>query len=258
MTFRDYLPDMEPRAFKTARDFFEKGSRLIDPAEKLLKGLITAGSHADKLNYVAGAFGLATGMQTAAVISIAYGASQGIAILGDMSRDLRAIRVNTDARSALDAREFANNVWTILTNAISTGGRETWYLIYNPDTLWRHFFAERLLREGPLTRQFLGIWDDLDEMVRMMQSIRREDRNSKENRCLQFDVLMPTVVPILIKEPLAFPDSIRPFRLCSDIHNRQNMVTMNLPNEDKKNHSYVQLLPPKDPGLVSWLFGEHL
>jgi hypothetical protein len=95
-------------------------------------------------------------------------------------------------------------------------------------------------------------------MVRMMQSIRREDRNSKESQCPQFNVLMPTVVPILIKEPLAFPNSIRPFRLCSDIHNGQNMVTINLPNKDKKNHSYVQLLPPKDPGLIPWLFGKHL
>lgn len=239
------------KAFKRMGEFFEEASTLVEPARELFNCLIAVGSHGDKVKYATYAVTAAAGTNTAAILSLAYTARQGSLFLAQISQDLSSIRGNSDAMVAIEASRFVDQVWNMLRTALEDSP-DTWYFIYHPDTIWRYSFAERLRREGPLSREFIGIWNNLDEMVLYMQTIRRDNEKAAQPQRPLFNILMPAYYQIVIEEPLAFPREIRPFQIHCDIHMQGHMVVLNLPEERKRDHINLELYKP--PKSLSQLF----
>ncbi|KAK9622292.1 hypothetical protein V6Z98_006966 [Aspergillus fumigatus] len=103
------------------------------------------------------------------------------------------------------------------------------YFLYHPDTDWHAEFFDRVSRK-PLPTTFLGMSENLDSLVVWMLFLRQHLGQKKKKTW--FHLIIPAYRPMLIKEPLIFPEELYPLSITGYIHDSKPYVWFDLPTVD--------------------------
>ncbi|KAI9372948.1 hypothetical protein BJX61DRAFT_412062 [Aspergillus egyptiacus] len=103
------------------------------------------------------------------------------------------------------------------------------YFLYHPDTDWHAEFYDRVRRD-PLPNNFLGLSENLDSLVLWMLFLRRH--MGQRNKEAWFHLIIPAYRPMLINEPVSFPEELYPLSITGYIHDSKPYVWFDLPNID--------------------------
>ncbi|GAA87029.1 hypothetical protein AKAW_05143 [Aspergillus luchuensis IFO 4308] len=190
--------------------------------------LIAQDSHGDNPLYASTALTLASSFAPPALAAITiHQALETNTQLRQISSHLGTISDTLARDNALRvASEFPTLVYNMLQHKIKSEPSSIWYLVYHPDTIWRHHFEDLVLNRGVLGERFIGIFGSLDAVVIYMQAMRRAGvgRGGGEGE-VHFRLLVPAYYPITVETPIKFPvESIEPFDVYCDVHNGVPLV----------------------------------
>ncbi|GLA07741.1 hypothetical protein AnigIFM60653_008980 [Aspergillus niger] len=196
--------------------------------------LIAQDSHGDNPLYASTALTLASSFAPPALAAITiHQALETNTQLRQISSHLGTISDTLARDNALRvASEFPTLVYNMLQHKIKSEPSSIWYLVYHPDTIWRHHFEDLVLNRGVLGERFIGIFGSLDAVVIYMQAMRRAGvgRGGGGEGEVHFRLLVPAYYPITVETPVRFPvESIEPFDVYCDVHNGVPLVSMFLP-----------------------------
>ncbi|GLA35611.1 hypothetical protein AnigIFM63309_000629 [Aspergillus niger] len=221
--------------------------------------LIAQDSHGDNPLYASTALTLASSFAPPALAAITiHQALETNTQLRQISSHLGTISDTLARDNALRvASEFPTLVYNMLQHKIKSEPSSIWYLVYHPDTIWRHHFEDLVLNRGVLGERFIGIFGSLDAVVIYMQAMRRAGvgRGGGGEGEVHFRLLVPAYYPITVETPVRFPvESIEPFDVYCDVHNGVPLVSMFLPGVREGELGNVGLWKPQ---RVFWeqLFG---
>ncbi|PYI11877.1 hypothetical protein BO78DRAFT_412984 [Aspergillus sclerotiicarbonarius CBS 121057] len=226
----------------------------------LSQTLIAQGSHGDKAIYGSYAINLATTTIPPAAAAIAiYQAIEGTAQLRQLNNHLDSINTTLASDNALRvASEFPPLVYNMIQHKIKSEPEDTWYLVYHPDTIWRHHFEDLILTRGVLGERFIGLFQNLDAVVVYMQAMRRVQRD-REARGVKgaggrphFRLLIPAYYTITVATALRFPQDIAPFDVYCDVLNGKPLVQMHLPGVKEGEVGNVGLYKPQKGFFEQW------
>ncbi|GKZ32812.1 hypothetical protein AbraIFM66950_002439 [Aspergillus brasiliensis] len=222
--------------------------------------LIAQDSHGDNPLYARTALTLASSFAPPALAAITiHQALETNTQLRQISSHLGTISDTLARDNALRvASEFPTLVYNMLQHKIKSEPSSIWYLVYHPDTIWRHHFEDLVLNRGVLGERFIGIFGSLDAVVIYMQAMRRAGvgKGTKYGEGeVHFRVLIPAYYPITVETPVKFPvESIQPFDVYCDVHNGVPLVRMFLPGVREGELGNVGLWRPQR-GFWEQLFG---
>ncbi|KAI2873558.1 hypothetical protein BDQ94DRAFT_166360 [Aspergillus welwitschiae] len=221
--------------------------------------LIAQDSHGDNPLYASTALTLASSFAPPALAAITiHQALETNTQLRQISSHLGTISDTLARDNALRvASEFPTLVYNMLQHKIKSEPSSIWYLVYHPDTIWRHHFEDLVLNRGVLGERFIGIFGSLDAVVIYMQAMRRAGvgRGGGGEGEVHFRLLVPAYYPITVETPVRFPvESIEPFDLYCDVHNGVPLVSMFLPGVREGELGNVGLWKPQR-GFWEQLFG---
>ncbi|GLA12049.1 hypothetical protein AnigIFM62618_007182 [Aspergillus niger] len=221
--------------------------------------LIAQDSHGDNPLYASTALTLASSFAPPALAAITiHQALETNTQLRQISSHLGTISDTLARDNALRvASEFPTLVYNMLQHKIKSEPSSIWYLVYHPDTIWRHHFEDLVLNRGVLGERFIGIFGSLDAVVIYMQAMRRAGvgRGGGGEGEVHFRLLVPAYYPITVETPVRFPvESIEPFDVYCDVHNGVPLVSMFLPGVREGELGNVGLWKPQR-GFWEQLFG---
>ncbi|OJJ77023.1 hypothetical protein ASPBRDRAFT_24733 [Aspergillus brasiliensis CBS 101740] len=221
--------------------------------------LIAQDSHGDNPLYARTALTLASSFAPPALAAITiHQALETNTQLRQISSHLGTISDTLARDNALRvASEFPTLVYNMLQHKIKSEPSSIWYLVYHPDTIWRHHFEDLVLNRGVLGERFIGIFGSLDAVVIYMQAMRRAGvgKGGDGDGEVHFRVLIPAYYPITVETPVKFPvESIQPFDVYCDVHNGVPLVRMFLPGVKEGELGNVGLWRPQR-GFWEQLFG---
>ncbi|KAI2867941.1 hypothetical protein CBS76997_10971 [Aspergillus niger] len=193
--------------------------------------LIAQDSHGDNPLYASTALTLASSFAPPALAAITiHQALETNTQLRQISSHLGTISDTLARDNALRvASEFPTLVYNMLQHKIKSEPSSIWYLVYHPDTIWRHHFEDLVLNRGVLGERFIGIFGSLDAVVIYMQAMRKAGvgRGGGGEGEVHFRLLVPAYYPITVETPVRFPvESIEPFDVYCDVHNGVPLVSM--------------------------------
>ncbi|KAG7294410.1 hypothetical protein NEMBOFW57_004481 [Staphylotrichum longicolle] len=145
----------------------------------------------------------------------------------------KLIHGELEAHVGLEApRKFARQVhMTIKEQMASTpaGDAHDIFFLYHPDTNWHGEFLH-IVKRHPLPANFLGMSENLDAIVIWMLFLRRQlgDKLKKA----RFHLVIPAYRPMLVKDPLIFPEALYPLTIRGLVHNSKPLVWFGLPTID--------------------------
>jgi hypothetical protein len=199
-------------------------------------------SFCDKITFITGFTGLAITAGIAGNLVLTY---QGVQALQKIAAHLNDISDSLAAQTALTAPEtFARHVYQSIYQGINNNAHdvhhEHWFFVYHPDTDWYPAFHWKITKER-LKKNFCGYSNQLDSVVIFMLAARTElakerkraKKLGKPMRNVVFHLLIPAYRPLVITEPLAFPKELSPFVVEGEIHNSNELVWLNLPEEQE-------------------------
>lgn len=212
--------------------------------------LIAQDSHGDNPLYASTALTLASSFAPPALAAITiHQALETNTQLRQISSHLGTISDTLARDNALRvASEFPTLVYNMLQHKIKSEPSSIWYLVYHPDTIWRHHFEDLVLNRGVLGERFIGIFGSLDAVVIYMQAMRRAGvgRGGGGEGEVHFRLLVPAYYPITVETPVRFPvESIEPFDVYCDVHNGVPLVSMFLPGVREGELGNVGLWKPQ-------------
>ncbi|GLA58281.1 hypothetical protein AtubIFM56815_008601 [Aspergillus tubingensis] len=218
--------------------------------------LIAQDSHGDNPLYASTALTLASSFAPPALAAITiHQALETNTQLRQISSHLGTISDTLARDNALRvASEFPTLVYNMLQHKIKSEPSSIWYLVYHPDTIWRHHFEDLVLNRGVLGERFIGIFGSLDAVVIYMQAMRRAGvgRGDGEGE-VHFRLLVPAYYPITVETPIKFPvESIEPFDVYCDVHNGVPLVRMFLPGVREGELGNVGLWKPQRGFWEQW------
>ncbi|KAI2830545.1 hypothetical protein CBS147343_10409 [Aspergillus niger] len=221
--------------------------------------LIAQDSHGDNPLYASTALTLASSFAPPALAAITiHQALETNTQLRQISSHLGTISDTLARDNALRvASEFPTLVYNMLQHKIKSEPSSIWYLVYHPDTIWRHHFEDLVLNRGVLGERFIGIFGSLDAVVIYMQAMRKAGvgRGGGGEGEVHFRLLVPAYYPITVETPVRFPvESIEPFDVYCDVHNGVPLVSMFLPGVREGELGNVGLWKPQR-GFWEQLFG---
>lgn len=146
----------------------------------------------------------------------------------------RGIHSELEAQTGLTAPKiFAEQVHKVIvheTSVIHEDGVRHFYFLYHPDTDWRGYFFN-IVSRNPLPPNLLGVSENLDALCMWMIFLRQHiDKHDKKVR---FHLIIPAYRPMLIKDPLIFPEKLFPLTIQGLVHNSNKYVWFNLPTLDE-------------------------
>ncbi|KAI9035886.1 uncharacterized protein KD926_002640 [Aspergillus affinis] len=112
------------------------------------------------------------------------------------------------------------------------------YFLYHPDTDWHAEFFD-LVKNNSLPVNFLGLSENLDSLCAWMLFLRRH-LNGKAAKA-RFYLVIPAYRPMLVKDPLEFPEELFPLTVRCDIHDSNPYVWLNLPTVDNLSSDLLHL-----------------
>jgi hypothetical protein len=220
---------------------------------------IIAESFCDKVPFIAGFSGLAIAAGIAGNLVLTY---QGVQALKKIAAHLKDISDSLAAQTALTAPEtFARHVYQSVYQGINNNAHhvhhEHWFFVYHPDTDWYPAFHWKITEER-LKKNFCGYSNQLDSVVIFMLAARTElakeqkraEKLGKPMRDVVFHLLIPAYRPLVITEPLAFPKELSPFVVEGEIHNSNELVWLNIPEEQEDLLFNVGNWKPPPPSIL--------
>ncbi|RAK96043.1 uncharacterized protein BO80DRAFT_392707 [Aspergillus ibericus CBS 121593] len=246
--------------FKTLTHLLTTLDEITQLSHDLLsQTLIAQGSHGDHPLYGTYFLNLATTTLPPAAAALAiYQAIEGTAQLRQLNTHLETLNTTLASDNALRvASEFPTLVYNMLQHKIKSEPDDTWYLVYHPDTIWRHHFEDLILTRGVLGERFIGLFQNLDAVVGYMQAMRRvqaeRDRGGGGGkRRPHFRLLIPAYYPITVATAVQFPEEIAPFDVYCDVHNGKPLVQMYLPGVKEGEIGNVGLYKPQKGFFEQW------
>lgn len=170
--------------------------------------------------------------------------------------DMGASKKQTASEAQEKTALYANGMIRERLEQTERGNREHWFFLYHPDNAWFPNFYE-LLKEKPPSSRFCGYTNHLDTAIVFMLAARHCLNESYGQACdiggelrlVQFHLLVPTHIPILIQDALAIPEGIGDFIIECRCQGGQPLVWLDLPECQKHYAPDVGLWYPPAPGL---------
>ncbi|EEQ91474.2 uncharacterized protein BDCG_06594 [Blastomyces dermatitidis ER-3] len=171
---------------------------------------------------------------------------QGRSALEEIGRDIhRELQAQTGLKAP---KTFAKQVYKVIrhqTSLLHEDGVPHFYFLYHPDTDWHGYFFD-IVSQNPLPPNLLGVSENLDALCLWMIFLRQHlDRD--DNRRARFHLIIPAYRPMLIKDPLIFPDKLFPLTVQGLKHDSKEYVWFNLPT---LNDTHAYSLDLKDVGNI--------
>ncbi|KAK5651924.1 hypothetical protein OQA88_11583 [Cercophora sp. LCS_1] len=154
----------------------------------------------------------------------------------------KLIHGELEARTGLKApRRFARQVIMTMRHQMESArpGETCLVFLYHPDTDWHGEFFDAV-KQNPLPNNFLGMSENLDALVTWMLFVRQ--RLPKKLVRARFHLVIPAYRPMLVKEPLIFPEALYPLTITGLVHNSKPLVWFDLPTvRDDVNPQLLEL-----------------
>lgn len=221
-------------------DSLPKAIDIINEAIPIFQ--VMAHSICDKTKVIASFSNIATTLGTVGNMVVTY---QGVRALQLIASHLRDINDTLQAQTALMSIEkFPQAVYDIIEEALhnyqDTDEVSNWFFVYHPDTIWTPGF-HRLVIDRALHRRFCGHSNQLDAAVVFMlaareyaeRAARHANKNGRQNRHIKLHLLIPAYQPVLIKDPIRFPEALGDFVVHGKIHNSTPLVWINIDGDQE-------------------------
>ncbi|PGG96912.1 hypothetical protein GX51_07604 [Blastomyces parvus] len=171
---------------------------------------------------------------------------QGRSALEEIGRDIhRELQAQTGLKAP---KTFAKQVYKVIrhqTSLLHEDGVPHFYFLYHPDTDWHGYFFD-IVSRNPLPPNLLGVSENLDALCLWMIFLRQHlDRDDRKRA--RFHLIIPAYRPMLIKDPLIFPDKLFPLTVQGLKHDSKEYVWFNLPT---LNDTDAYSLDLKDVGNI--------
>ncbi|KAI9647029.1 hypothetical protein NHQ30_005031 [Ciborinia camelliae] len=173
------------------------------------------------------------------------------------------IKGELEAQTGLQAPEaFAKQVRLFIDQRISEesqsatrSGVKHAFFLYHPDSDWHPHFYESVRRKA-LPINFLGISQNLDSICVWMKFVRALNSQQGGKTRMKFHLLIPAYRPMVITEPLKFPDDVFPLAVEGFMHNSIEYVWLNLPGEypDQFSLSNIGNMAKQSPEISMMVF----
>jgi hypothetical protein len=220
-------------------------------------------SIADSTKVVTSFGSIATSLGTVGNMVVAY---QGTRALNLIATNLKDVSETLQAQTALMSIEkFPQAVYDLVEEALHNFQDDDefthWFFVYHPDTIWTPGF-HRLVTQRGLHRRFCGHSSQLDAAVVFMLAAREyAERSAKyggdkrgKGRRVKMHLLIPAYQPVLLKDPVRFPDALGDFTIHGKIHNSTPLVWINLaPDQACRLVGVARWQPPNQTWLESML-----
>ncbi|KAK9415219.1 hypothetical protein SUNI508_02067 [Seiridium unicorne] len=216
-------------------DSLPKAISIVNEAIPIFQ--VMSASICDSAKVVASFSNIATALGTVGNLVITY---QGVKALQLIASHLKDINDTLQAQTALMSIEkFPQAVYDLIEEALhnyqDTDEVSNWFFVYHPDTIWTPGF-HRLVMDRGLHRRFCGHSSQLDAAVVFMlaareyseRAARHANKHGKQNRRIRLHLLIPAYQPVLIKDPVRFPDTLGDFVVHGKIHNSTPLVWINI------------------------------
>ncbi|OAX85536.1 hypothetical protein ACJ72_00074 [Emergomyces africanus] len=160
-----------------------------------------------------------------------------------------SIHRELEAQTGLRAPKiFAKQVHKVIMHQTSLrheDGIPHFYFLYHPDTDWHGYFFH-IVSQKPLSPNLLGVSENLDALCLWMIFLRQH-LDKDRSRKVRFHLIIPAYRPMLIKDPLIFPDKLFPLTIQGLKHDSKEYVWFNLPT---LNNTDAYSLDLKDVGNI--------
>ncbi|KAI4594056.1 hypothetical protein LQW54_005165 [Pestalotiopsis sp. IQ-011] len=195
---------------------------------------------------------------------------QGTRALQLIATHLNNMNDTLQAQTALMSIEkFPQAVYDIVEEALhnypDTDEVSNWFFVYHPDTLWTPGF-HRLVKEKGLHRRFCGHSSQLDAAIVYMlaareysdRAARKAGNGGKSKRRVKLHLLIPAYQPVLVKDPVRFPEALGDFVVHGKIHNSVPLVWINIDQDQEHCLSGVGRWRPPNRKWFEAMFNQQL
>lgn len=226
---------------------------------------VMAHSICDRAKVVTSFSNIAATLGTVGNLVVTY---QGVRALQLIASHLKDINDTLQAQTALMSIEkFPQAVYDLIEEALhnhqDTDEISHWFFVYHPDTIWTPGFHRLVMARG-LHRRFCGHSSQLDAAVVFMlaardyseRSARHAGKHGKQNRGIRLHLLIPAYQPVLIKDPVKFPDALGDFVVHGKIHNSTPLVWINIDADQENCLSGVGRWQPPSPKWFEAMFNQ--
>ncbi|ETS74398.1 hypothetical protein PFICI_14264 [Pestalotiopsis fici W106-1] len=195
---------------------------------------------------------------------------QGVKALQLIASQLKDMNDTLQAQTALlSIEKFPQAVYDIVEEALhnyqDTDDISNWFFVYHPDTLWTPGF-HRLVKDKGLHRRFCGHSNQLDAAIVYMlaareyseRAARNANKTGKSKRKIRLHLLIPAYQPVLIKDPVRFPEALGDFMVHGKIHNSTPLVWINIDQDQEHCLSGVGRWRPPSQKWFEAMFNQRL
>jgi hypothetical protein len=180
---------------------------------------------------------------------------------------LKDINETLQAQTALmSMREFPRILYDMVVEATDnnpdTASFSHLFFVYHPDTDWTGGF-HRLIKKKPLSPRFCMHTNQLDSAVLYMKAVRAYLNQlavynkgwDKRPTSIKFHLLIPAYRPLVMIDPIKFPDDLGDFEVHGKIHNSHPLVWMHVSDDQQRFLKDIGFWKPPGVGFFESLGG---
>jgi len=192
---------------------------------------------------------------------------QGVRALQLITAHLKDINETLQAQTALmSMREFPRAVYDMVREATDnnpdTASCSHLFFVYHPDTDWTGGF-HRLVMKKPLSPRFCMHTNQLDSAVLYMKAVRTylnrlaeyDRKRGKPRPSVKLHLLIPAYRPLVMIDPVKFPNDLGDFEVHGKIHNSQPLVWIHVSEDQEHFLTDIGFWKPPKIGFLDWVAG---